>query len=78
MDKFDGYLFAKLKDIGSWSEGPQYFLQLFDYDEIPIIKHVDPWEDDPELHSFLGSKVSIQGELDGNSIAYENIVKFIG
>jgi hypothetical protein len=61
MARFDGYLFSKLALIGTKSEGPSYFLQQWDYREIPVVKRSFPWKPDPELHRFLDRKVTIWG-----------------
>ena len=70
---FEGYLFAKLNLIGSKSEGPVYFLQQWDYVEIPVIKKTNPWEPDPELHKFLNRKVTIIGTMTEEGIDYDKI-----
>ncbi len=74
MAKFDGYVFSKLYAIGSKSEGPAYFLQQWDYDEIKIVKKANLWEDDPALHQFLGKKATIEGSLDQDGIHYDKIM----
>jgi hypothetical protein len=75
--EFHGYLFAKLDNIGSESEGPEYFLQQWDdqgnTNDIPIHKKVGLWEVDPELHQYLAWKVTIVGELKEEKIHYEEI-----
>ncbi len=63
MEEFLGFLFVKLDAIGTKSEGPLYFLQLRDYQEISIVKkspHL--WEWDDELQKFLHTKVRIKGQ----------------
>lgn len=73
MKKYNGYLFSKLDNIGSKSEGTKYFLQHFDYKEFVVIKQVNLWETDPNLHKFLNKKVSIEGQLTPDGIVYENL-----
>ena len=73
MKRFENYLFSKLENIGSKNEGPKYFLQLFDYKEIVVIKQVQLWQQDPKLHKFLNKKVTIGGELSPGGIIYERI-----
>jgi len=73
LQRFDGYLFAKLVLIGSKSEGPSYILQQWDYKEIPVIKKVYPWEEDPVLHKFLAKKVTIMGNMMEEGIEYKKI-----
>jgi hypothetical protein len=80
MEKFKGYLYAMLAALGSKSEGPAYFLQLLEpqgkINEYPIIKKSELWEIDPVLHSFLGNKVLMGGELQGGSINYKTIIPY--
>jgi len=76
MEKFNGYLFSKLGAIGSKSEGPAYFLQQFDYKELPIIKHAALWQKDPALHKMLNSKVTIEGDMTFSGIQYKSIAPF--
>lgn len=73
MTGFSGYLFSKLQAIGSRSEGPEYFLQLPNYQELTVVKQVHLWEKDPALHPYLDSKVLIEGELQGDGIHYSAI-----
>ena len=73
MTKTDGYLFAKLAAIGTRSEGPAYFLQKSDYEEIPVIKKVPLWEDEPELHKRLATKVTVVGDRDAQGIRFESV-----
>ncbi len=53
--------------IGSRSEGPEYFLKLstpneFGQLDLPIVKKVKSWEEDPNLHQFINKMVVISGE----------------
>jgi hypothetical protein len=77
MENFEGYLFAKLFAIGSKSEGPEYFLQQWTdsqkNSDTQIKKKSNLWEEDPELHSLLGRKVSIEGKLNLEKIEYTKI-----
>jgi len=73
MTRFDGYLFSKLHLIGSKSEGPSYFLQQWNYSEVPVIKDAMPWEEDPLLHKLLGKKVTIEGSFYQDGIHYQNV-----
>ena len=43
MNEFHGFIFSKLHLIGSKSEGPNYFLQQFDYSELPLAKQAQLW-----------------------------------
>lgn len=80
MEKFNGYLFAKLDRIGSKSEGPEYFLQQWDNQgkarDTPIQKKAELWKIDPKLHKFLGQKVTILGTIKEKLIQYEEIKKY--
>ncbi len=71
--QFDGYLFSKLDRIRSKSEGPEYFLQQFDYQEYPVIKKAHPWLKDETLHPFLNKKVTIEGDMAISGIVYESV-----
>lgn len=76
MNTFCGFLFSKLGAIGSRSEGPLYFLQQFDYSEIPVEKKVEPWMQDPALQKVLGTKVNITGEMSAGGIQYDSITPY--
>jgi hypothetical protein len=69
-EKFSGYLFARLHLLGTKSEGPSYFLQQADDSDLPVIKKVQLWEDDPALHARLGSRVAMTGVLRLNGVEY--------
>lgn len=73
---FNGYLFSKLAAIGSRSEGPQYFLQQFNYEEHAVIKQVFMWQQDPILHPFLNKKVTIEGEMTYRGIEYALVSEY--
>lgn len=73
MEALNGYLFAKLSNIASKSEGPAYYLQQSDYRESLVIKRVNLWENDPALHPLLGEKVVITGTQQGDGIIYQQI-----
>lgn len=80
MDKFNGYLYAMLAEIGSRSEGPAYYLQLLephrDITEYSINKKSELWDIDPVLHAFLARKISIGGELQEGLINYKTIIPY--
>lgn len=73
MKELEGFLFSKLGRIGSKSEGPDYYLQLFDSTEIPIVKKVHLWQEDPLLQKHLATKVILSGHFDGGFFHYEKI-----
>jgi hypothetical protein len=72
---FDGYLFFKLGAICSKSEGPDYFLQLWDNRVIHVNKEKGTmlWKPDPRLHPLLSKKVRITGERTQNGIDYSDV-----
>jgi hypothetical protein len=74
MNEYHGFMFSKLHLIGSKSEGPRYFLQQFDYSEIPIAKKVELWREDLTLQKVLGTKVTIVGEMLDQEIIYDKIL----
>lgn len=76
MERFDGYMFSKLDNIGSKSEGPKYFLQHFDYSESVVEKQVNLWQEDPNLHKYLNTKVTIEGKLSSGGIMYDKIMDY--
>ncbi len=73
MEEFDGYLFSKLAAIGTKSEGPVYFLQQSNYNEIIIKKKAMLFENDSTLHALLGKLVKVKGEIHINEIDYAEI-----
>jgi len=77
MNTLSGYLFSKLMNIGTRSEGPQYFLQQFDYKEIVVIKQAEPWKEDPILHPLLNKKVTVEGELTSDGLIYSAIGAYV-
>ena len=78
MCMYHGYLFTKLDNIGSKSEGPKYFLQRFDYKEKVVIKQAHLWMEDEKLHPFVSKKVSIDGRLTPEGILYISIADYSG
>lgn len=74
FEEYEGYLFAKLERLGTFSEGPEYYLQEKDGDEARIIKKVEPWKEDPVLQELLGEKVRVYGEKSPSGIIYERVV----
>ncbi len=73
---YGGYLFSKLDNIGTKSEGRSYYLQQWDYSEIHIIKNGILWQNDPELDALLDTKVTITGVLEDGQLRYTKIVPF--
>lgn len=72
-NEFNGFLFSKLSNIGTRSEGPSYYLQYRNYKEIKIIKHANLWERDSVLEKFLGRNVQITGYTTQKMIEYTGI-----
>ena len=77
MSEFHGFIFSKLHLIGSKSEGPNYFLQQFDYSELPLAKQAQLWEEDPVLQKALGTKVTVSGKIAGGKLRYDNITPYV-
>ena len=73
---YSGYLFAKLDNIGTKSEGPSYYLQQFDNSEIHIIKNGILWQHDAELDNYLNTKVMITGVVESGQLRYTKIEPF--
>ena len=78
MKEYKGILRMKLERVGSRSEGPEYSLQLkepndFNQSELSIGKKAKTWEEDPNLHKYIGKTVFIMGEP-----IYVKHVKFDG
>jgi len=70
---FTGYLYARLENLGSKSEGPAYYLQTEREGDLKVNKKVHPWEVDPALHAHLGERVRLFGGRAGDGIDYERI-----
>ncbi len=73
MESFTGYLFCKLDEFGTRSEGPVYFLQQDDYADILVQKRAHPWELDLTLHPHVDKMVQLLGEMGKAGISYEGI-----
>lgn len=73
---YSGYLFAKLGNIGTKSEGPIYYLQQWDGSEVVVIKNGMLWQRDAQLDTHLNTKVTITGALEGGQLRYTTIEPF--
>jgi hypothetical protein len=73
---YNGYLFSKLDSIGTKSEGRSYYLQLWDYSEIHIIKNGILWQSDAALDALLDTKVKITGVMEDGQLRYTKIEPF--
>jgi len=74
MIKFEGYLFGKLANINTRSEGPVYYLQLWNEEEIEIHKKTHLWMPDQVLHEYIAQKIILFGEIPSDQkIRYEAI-----
>ena len=67
MKEYKGKLISKQAHVGTLSEGADYFLELsepneFGQTELFIRKKGHLWEQDPNLHPFIGKEVLIIGE----------------
>jgi hypothetical protein len=73
---YSGYLFCKLDNIGTKSEGRSYYLQKWDDSEVHIIKNGILWQSDPKLDEHLNTKVTINGTIEDGQLRYTNIEPF--
>ena len=78
----NGYLFSIIDRIKSKSEGPEYFVQLFEEYETfqklkkyHIVKKAELWKADKKLQSLLGHKVLVSGNLANDMLEYSSIKK---
>lgn len=67
IKEYNGILITKIAGKGTKSEGPDYFLELFEPNEfgqkeLGVRKDAHLWEEDPKLHPFLNKTVVIKGE----------------
>ena len=67
-DDITGILIAKVIGEGSMSEGPEYWIQPIDayknrWDEILVRKKTMMWQQDPNLHRFIGILRRIKGKI---------------
>jgi len=74
---YGGYLFCKLENIGTKSEGPSYYLQQWDNSEVHIIKNGILWQNDPQLDEHLNTKVTITGTIQDGQLRYTKIEPFM-
>jgi hypothetical protein len=72
---FHGFLFTKLAAIGTKTEGLVYFLQLYNYKELAINKHVALFQNDKILDPFVGKKVQIIGDTTNRRLIWTSIKK---
>jgi predicted HAD superfamily phosphohydrolase YqeG len=68
-----GFLSSKLERIGKRSEGPAYYLQQFDYQEINIVKKAERGKKEPTLQQYLGRKITVTGRVEGKRLNYEKV-----
>lgn len=73
---YNGYLFCKLENIGTKSEGPSYFLQRWDGSEVHILKNGILWQRDARLDEHLNTKVTISGTMEDGHLRYTGIEPF--
>jgi len=71
--KYEGFIFTKLGSIGTRSEGPEYYIQLYNYKEIHIIKNGITFQSDKVLDKFVGKKAIIEGEMFEGQLRYTKI-----
>ncbi|MGB8601718.1 MAG: hypothetical protein WCD42_05920 [Rhizomicrobium sp.] len=71
--QFNGFLYEVLDAIGTEDEGPIYFLQQFNGTDLPILKKAAKDREDDTLQGLIGKKVTIEGNMLGQSIEYKRI-----
>ncbi len=73
MTDYTGYLYKRRLMMGTVSEGSDYRVQINNSCSIPVCKKTYPWEDDPELESYLHTYVALTGEITSKGIFYQAI-----
>lgn len=74
--QFNGFLYEVLDAIGTEDEGPIYFLQQFNGTDLPILKKATKGREDDTLQTLIGKKVTIEGNMLGQSIEYKRIAPY--
>ncbi len=74
LQTFTGYLFTKVENVGSKSEGPGYYLMLKDKTEMKIKKDAELWKEDPHLQKFVNTCIIIDGTMEEGMLNYEQIL----
>ena len=64
----EGQIFTKKKGVGTRSEGVEYYILPVDqyrerWEEILVRKKTHLWQNDPQLHPFVGKVVKIKGDI---------------
>jgi hypothetical protein len=70
-----GFLFAKLAAIGSRSETPLYYLQQLDDSERRVAVNAKPFQDEPMLRPYLGTKVTVTGTSGADYFQIDSIAR---
>ena len=79
-----GTLASKRSNIGTKSEGPEYYIKLeepndFGQTELFIRKEAHLWQEDPVLHKYIGRKVELKGEpIYTKHVKFEGTIKSEG
>lgn len=78
LKTYIGTIISKKSNVGTLSEGPDYYLKLeepneFGQIELFIRKEAQLWQEDPQLQPYVGKKVRLKGEP-----IYTKHVKFEG
>ena len=78
LKTYIGTIISKKSNLGTRSEGPEYYLKLeghneFGQIELFIRKDAQLWQEDPQLQKHVGHKVMLKGEP-----IYTKNVKFDG
>ena len=67
LKTYIGTIISKKSNVGTLSEGPDYYLKLeepneFGQIELFIRKEAQLWQEDPQLQPYVGKKVKLKGE----------------
>jgi hypothetical protein len=78
LKTYIGTITSKKERVGTKSEGPEYYIELDEPNDLgqsklAIRKEVHLWQEDPLLHKYIGQKVKLNGEP-----IYTKYVKFEG
>ena len=67
LKKYTAKIISKMNNVGTLSEGPDYYLRLdepneFDQLELFMRKEAHLWQEDPVLQEYVGKRVLLKGE----------------
>ena len=81
LKTYIGTIVSKKEGIGTRSEGPEYYIELVEPNdlgqtELAIRKEVPLWQEDPILQPFVGQKVQLIGEpIYAKHVKFEATIK---